>query len=276
MKESFTIAQISDLHVGREIQFPSMHLDLFDELVHTANKISEMEPLPDILIVTGDLANHASERDYRRVKTVLDNLPISYYIVVGNHDSRNSLRDIFPEHKYLQSNDPFIQYTVDYRALRIVALDTLCVDSHRGLIDDQRLYWLDKKLAKEPKKPTIIFMHHPPFLTGMPYPDSLGLDGADKLSEIVGKYKNIEAIASGHTHRESTVRWNGTVAYVTPSCTFSYKLEFNKVDDLDPLREPPAFRIFRWVPGVGLVSHICYTQNYEFGISEGVPDTPSN
>ncbi|HDQ14148.1 MAG TPA: phosphodiesterase [Sediminispirochaeta sp.] len=276
MVENFTLAQISDLHIGRTISYPSGQVELFEELQKTVEKIARMEPLPDILMVTGDLANHASRRDYLRVKALLDSLPIPYYIVPGNHDSRRVLREVFSDHSYLHLADQFIQYSIDGLPVRILSLDTLAEGSHRGRIDEVRLRWLDERLAEEPKKPTLICMHHPPFRTGMPYPDSLGLDGTQEMAKIVGKYRNIEAIVSGHTHRESCVRWNGTVAYVTPSCTFSYKLEFHEVDDLDPLHEPPAFRLFRWVEGVGLVSHLCYNRDYEFGLSEGVPRTPNN
>ena len=97
-----------------------------------------------------------------------------------------------------------------------------------------------------------------------------------EFGEIIARNPQVEAIASGHTHRDSALRWNGTVVYVTPSCTFSYKLEFNEVDDLDPLLEPAACRIFRWDKEVGLVSHLDFIGSYEYGISEGVPEPPQN
>ncbi len=276
MKNLFTIAQITDLHVGRVIPFPSGEIDLYDRLVKAVETINAMDPLPDILVVSGDLANHGNEDDYRRVKALFDTLRMPYFIVVGNHDQRSSLRSIFSEHKYLQTGSEYIQYALENFPVRIVAIDTLAVGSHRGLMDKERLDWLDRKLAEEKNKPTIVFMHHPPFETGMPYPDNLGMDGKEELGKIVEKYSNIEAVASGHTHREAVLRWHGTVAYTTPSSAFSYKLEFHDVDDLDPLLEPAAFRVFRWDPDTGLVSHMAYTGNYEFGITEGVPAPPEN
>ena len=276
MKELFTIVQITDFHVGRRIDFPSGKIDLYDELVQTASTIASMDPLPDMVMVTGDLANHGVESDYLRVKKVLDGLKVPYYIVVGNHDSRAKLKSIFSEHLHLHTESGYIQYVIEDAPLRIIVLDTLAVGSHRGLIDCDRLTWLEERLAEVPDKPTMIFLHHPPFETGMPYPDSLGLDGTRELGQILAKYKNIEAVAAGHTHRDSVVRWNGTVAYVTPSSSFSYKLEFHDVADLDPLYNPPAFRVFRWDPEVGLVSHLEYTHKYEFGRTEGVPAAPDN
>jgi len=276
MKNLFSIAQITDFHVGRSITFPSGKIDLYDELLHTAAKLRSMDPQPDIVMVTGDLANHGGDADYLRVKKVLDSLEMPYHLVVGNHDSRAKLRSIFSDHPLLHSRSEYIQYVIEDAPVRIIVLDTLAVGSHRGLIDAERLAWLDARLAEAPQKPTMIFLHHPPFETGMPYPDSLGLDGKEALGKIVAKYRNIEAVAAGHTHRDSVMRWKGTVAYLTPSSAFSYKLEFHDVEDIDPLYNPPAFRIFRWDPEVGLVSHLCYTHEYEFGFTEGVPAAPDN
>lgn len=276
MKKIFTVAQITDPHVGRTIPFPSGEVKLYNQLVKAVDSVNNLDPLPDILVVSGDLANHGSEDDYRRVHDLFKTLKMPCYIVVGNHDQRSSLRTIFSEHTYMDTESEYIQYTVEDRPVRIIVLDTLAEGSHRGLLDEERLEWLDRKLAENLQKPTMIFMHHPPFETGMPYPDSLGMDGKEELGKIIEKYQNIEAVVSGHTHREAALRWKGTIAYTTPSSSFSYNLEFHDVDDLDPLMEPPAYRIFRWDPAVGLVSHLCYAGNYEYGITEGVPVPPEN
>jgi 3',5'-cyclic-AMP phosphodiesterase len=272
----FTIAQITDFHVGRTITFPSGQVDLFDQLVKTVKHINNSDPPVDLVAVTGDLVNHGHLEDYNRVKRELDKLISPYYIVVGNHDQRQTLRQVFHDHSYLSGDDEFIQYTIENKPLRIIALDTLEPGAHYGLLCKTRLNWLDKKLKEQPERPTLILMHHPPFETGMPYPDSLGMRGKKEFGELITGHSQVKAIASGHTHRDSVIGWRGTVVYVTPSSAFSYALEFKDVDDLDPLLEPAACRIFRWDPDTGLVSHLNYIGNYEYGMSEGVPKPPEN
>ncbi len=275
-KEYFTIGQITDLHVGRKIPFPSGEIDLYDRLVDAVDHLNSIDPPLDMAVVTGDLANHGREEDYIRVKKELDRLNFPYHIVMGNHDHRTTLAEVFSDHPYLKTGNEFIQYTIEDKPIRIIALDTLEPGTHHGLLCDKRLSWLDKKLQEQKDRPTLIFMHHPPFETGMPYPDSLGMNGKDELGAIIKKYSNIEAISSGHTHREAVLGWKGTVAYITPSSAFSYGLEFHDVDDIDPLLEPAACRIFRWDKEVGLVSHMSYIGSYEYGITEGVPEPPKN
>ena len=272
----FTIAQITDLHVGRKINFPSGEIDLFDQLVKTVNHLNNFSPSLDMVAVTGDLVNHGHLEDYYRVKNELDRLNCPYFLVVGNHDQRETLKKVFSDHTYLTGENQFIQYSIEDKPVRIICLDTLEPGTHFGLICEKRRNWLKEKLSEQPERPTVIFMHHPPFETGMPYPDSLGMHEKEEFGQLINRFDHIEAIASGHTHRDSVVLWNGTVVYVTPSSAFSYGLEFHDVNDLDPLLEPTACRIFRWDREVGLVSHLDYINQYEYGITEGVPEPPEN
>lgn len=272
----FTVAQITDLHVGRKIRFPQGEIDLYNQLIKTIDHLNRLSPSIDMVVLSGDLVNHGHLEDYNRVKRELDRLTCPYFIVVGNHDQRDILRSVFTDHPYLSGSDSHIQYTIEDKPIRIIALDTLEPGKHYGLMDEKRLKWLENKLDGQPDRPTMIFMHHPPFETGMPYPDSLGMRGKRDFGELIARYANIEAIACGHTHRDSVLKWNGTVAYITPSSAFSYGLEFNVVDDLDPLLEPAACRLFRWDPDAGLVSHLSFIGQYEFGLSEGVPKPPEN
>lgn len=274
--DTFTLAQIADIHSGRSIRFPSGEVDLHGQLEITVNTLLNLDPSPDAVVVTGDLANHGHQEDYEQVRKELDRLPMPYYIAAGNHDRRNGLLEVFPEHCSRQGEEEFLQYTVEQYPLRLVILDTLEPNTHYGKLCEQRLQWLDKTLSQEPERMTMIFMHHPPFATGMPYPDNLGLIEKEGLEKIIRKHPQVEGVASGHTHREAVMRWCNTTAYITPSCTFSYALEFHEVDDLDPLLEPPAFRLFRFDPRFGMISHLVYTGTYEFGITEGVPVPPEN
>jgi Icc protein len=233
----FTIAQITDLHVGRKIRFPSGEVDLFHQLIKTVDHLNNFNPSIDMVMVSGDLVNHGHLDDYNRVKKELDRLNCPYFIVVGNHDQRETLRKVFFDHSYLSEEENFIQYSIEDKPLRMIVLDTLEPGTHFGLLDEKRLQWLDRKLSEQPDRPTFIIMHHPPFETGMPYPDSLGMRGKKEFGEIISRHKQIEAITSGHTHRDYVIGWN---------------------------------------PNVGLVSHLNYVGRFEVGITEGVPKPPEN
>ena len=66
----------------------------------------------------------------------------------------------FPDHAYLPSG-PFLQYTVEDLPLRLIFLDTLIAGETGGELCEERIGWLDQRLAEAPTRPTFVCMHHP-------------------------------------------------------------------------------------------------------------------
>ena len=57
-----------------------------------------------------------------------------------------------------------------------------------GYLCAERLAWLEQRLAEAPERPTLIFMHHPPFLTGLAPLDTIGLTNADMLGAVIARH----------------------------------------------------------------------------------------
>ncbi|WP_421780772.1 phosphodiesterase [Kiloniella litopenaei] len=270
------IAQITDFHVGRIIETDNGPIDLYDRLVETIAHLSNLRPRPDLVVVSGDISNHGNEEDYTRAKTLLDTMALPYFVMPGNHDTRESLRKLFHDDGYLPNQGTFLQYTIEQYPLRLIMLDSLEVGAHHGLICDERLQWLNNKLTDAPERPTLIFMHHPPAKLQLPYQDGMRCFNGEKLAKIIENHNQILGIACGHTHRDSVANWANTVLFVTPSATFSYPLELRPVDDLTPRFEPACIRLFHWDNDTGLVSHLSFVGPYTNGLTEGVPTPAAN
>lgn len=270
------IAQITDFHVGRIIETTAGPIDLYERLLTVVDHVNTLQRKPDLVVVTGDISNHGRKEDYLRTKTALDTLSMPYLIVPGNHDHRQSLRDIFTDHPYLQSDSEFLNYSVEHYPLRLVALDTLEPGTHYGTLCEERLDWLSQCLAEEPDRPTMVFMHHPPAAVQYPYMDAMNCKNGDRMKEIITQHSQVKAIACGHLHRDATVNWANTVLFVTGSSAFSYDLLMDEVDDIDPVFEPGICRLFHWSETNGLISHITFMGDYPRGVTEGVPTPPSS
>ncbi|KLN58988.1 hypothetical protein WH96_20050 [Kiloniella spongiae] len=270
------IAQITDFHVGRIIKTDNGPIDLFDRLKQTVEHLTNLNPQPDLVVVSGDISNHGNIEDYERAKRLLDSIGLPYFVMPGNHDSRESLRMLFQADGYLPSSGEFLQYTIEQYPLRLIMLDTLEVGQHHGMICDKRLDWLNNKLTESPERPTLIFMHHPPAKLNLPYQDNMRCFNGKKLAEIVADHNQIHGVACGHTHRDSVANWAKTVLFVTPSATFSYGLEMKPVDDITPRFEPACIRLFHWGSDTGLVSHLSFVGSYPNGLTEGVPTPAAN
>lgn len=117
MSRPFTLVQISDPHLGASWA----HGEPVDLLAATVDRIRVSGPSPDALLVTGDLADHATDDEYRQVREVLELLAVPIYALPGNHDDRGALR----RHFGLPGvDDEPVNYTVDLGELRLVVLDS--------------------------------------------------------------------------------------------------------------------------------------------------------
>jgi len=97
-----------------------------------------------------------------------------------------------------------------------------------GELCAERLAWLDATLRRRPQSPTLLMMHHPPFVTGIGHMDRVGLAGIDGLAAVIARHPQVERLIAGHLHRAITVRFAGTVATTCPSPAHQVAL------DLDP------------------------------------------
>ena len=260
------IAQITDFHIGRPLR--GQALSCLDRLQAAVAHLNALQPRPDLVFATGDLANNGAEADYHQVRQALEALHMPYYVMPGNHDHRETLRSVFSAHDYL-GDGPFLNYVLEQFPVRIVALDTLQTGVHTGHLCDDRLDWFEHCLAADRKKPTVVFMHHPPIHTGVSVFERFRLLVSDRLRQIVAANDQIQIIACGHVHRSIQACWAGTLVTTTPSVSFQYPLDLNPHEDLDPILEPPAVRLLVDLGEAGLVSHLSYVES--FPVVTGVP-----
>jgi 3',5'-cyclic-AMP phosphodiesterase len=256
------IAQISDTHIVPKGRMAMGRVDTASHLKRAVAHIGGLRPSPDLVLVTGDLVDAGSPDEYAHFRELLAPLPMPVHVIPGNHDARDALRAAFADHRYLP-RDGFLQYAVECGPVRLIALDTLTPGAPHGELCAERLGWLEARLA-ESDRPTIIFMHHPPFDCGMTEFDEARLNvGGEKLAAIVQRHPNVERILCGHVHRPIQVRWAGTIASVAPSTAHQATLDLAPDAPLMYSMDPPAVALHLWQPGAGLVTHLSYVGDYD-------------
>jgi 3',5'-cyclic-AMP phosphodiesterase len=250
------IAQISDLHIGVRGSLAYGRFDTADALSHCVQRIRRLDPLPDVVLATGDLVESGGSEEYRRLRELLAPLAMPVHLIPGNHDNRTALCREFCDHSYLPPPGIRVYYAMDRHPLRLLALDTLVPGSDGGALDESQLDWLEAQLAAAPSRPTLIFMHHPPFRTGMNAMDEIALDAesSERLGAIVARHVQIECVVCGHVHRGIDARWHGTRVSVCPSTAYQSILDLATGEFEPNSDEPPAFQLHYW-NGTELVSH---------------------
>jgi 3',5'-cyclic AMP phosphodiesterase CpdA len=250
------VAQISDLHITRKGRLLHHMIDTARYLRRCIACLNELKPRPDVVFASGDLVDAGKPKEYRRLRKILEDLKIPLYAVPGNHDRSEAFREAFADHRYVASGGFATQFVIDAYDLRLIGLDTSRPPETGGGLDEGRLDWLDERLGEAPGRPTLIFMHHPPFKTGIRQLDAAGFHGAERLGAIVERHAQVERIACGHIHRAMQVRWHGTIACTAPSTAHQFVLELRERRPLGFVLEPAGFLLHVWEDGA-MVTHEC-------------------
>lgn len=274
MPRPFIIAQISDCHVGERGGAVDRRFRSGRHLAAAARHLMALDPRPDIVIATGDLVHDGQPEEYRHFASALAPLSMPLYLVAGNHDDRDAMRAVFADHDHLPAG-PFLHYTIERHPVRLVLLDTVIPGETGGELCARRLAWLEERLKEEPARPTLVAMHHPPFLTGLAPFDrnrgGRGLIGADPLGEVIARHPQVERIVCGHIHRPIATRWRGTTVSVAPSTSHQIELALGEERRLTLVEEPAAVDLHVWLPGGMLVSHRSYVGDYPEVMSVDMP-----
>jgi 3',5'-cyclic-AMP phosphodiesterase len=249
------IAQISDFHLKAGGRVTYRVVDTAACLARAVATVAALDPAPDIVVATGDLTDAGGPEEYELLRELLAPLKQPVYLIPGNHDEREAMRRAFADVGYLPASG-FLHYTVEDHPLRVVALDTLVPGEAGGRLCEQRLRWLEDALAAAPECPTLIIMHHPPFVTGIAYMDRMGLSGAAEFAAVLSRHPQVERVLCGHLHRSIQARIGPhAMASTAPGTAHQMALDLRAAGPSRFMMEPPGYQLHLWRAGAGIVSH---------------------
>ncbi|HEX8453339.1 MAG TPA: phosphodiesterase [Longimicrobium sp.] len=242
------IAQISDPHIIADAQSEAA-----TRLQAAVGHLMRLPAAPAAVVVSGDCTDGGTAEEYRLFQDLIRPLPMPVYVLPGNHDRRERMLSVFGA-QGRSALPGFVQYVVDAGPLLLVALDTHIPGSDEGELCDERLDWLEQRLAEAPGRPTLLFMHHPPVPCGMDVLDAMGLRHPERLGEVVARHPQVEAVAAGHIHCTLTRRFHGTVAVTCASTMHQLMPDVSDRTRLRVLMEPPSCLLHSWDARTGLVT----------------------
>jgi 3',5'-cyclic-AMP phosphodiesterase len=239
------IAQLSDLHICRASDTVFGGRDSAQSLARCVQAVNALRPRPDFVMLSGDLVNTGHIDEYMRLESILASLEARYYLMPGNHDERATLRSVFAGHGYLGRSGP-IQYVIEHAGWRTVTLDTVVPGAEHGELDAPRLAWLEATLAQQPQQPTIVFMHHPAFATGI-----VDMDGG-RVREpgfwpLLARHPQVKRVSCGHVHRAVFTQRGALPVCIAPSTAATLGLQLDAAVALQVTDEPVGFLLHNTV-----------------------------
>ena len=211
---------ISDIHISND-ETKDQRLT---ELINQIN--SDRYPGVKFGVVTGDVVSRVysdytpenpdtSDSRLRRAVTLLNQLEIPYYLVMGNHDYKiGPDRDsdgYFPESEILQMESIWKReterapyYVFEHSGWRFIVLNSFRGRHLNRHFDDEQLDWLQSLLTDD--KPTLLFSHFPiktdHFRIWCKPKDLIKPDNEPRFFNILKENKHqIKGIFVGHGHR---------------------------------------------------------------------------
>ncbi len=277
------IAHITDPHLGLDTRSLPGHPGPVEAFRRALQHVRAMDPAPEVLLLTGDLTDNGAESDYLALRGVLDELvpPPSaggprVWAVLGNHDERRAARAVLGDwlgsapDLDVDAGGPACTYA-QHGPLHLIGLDTLVPFQAHGELDDTQLDWLARTLQHCAGQPVLIFMHHPPLVSGMTAMDACGLlRGGDRLAQLVREHGHVQLIIAGHLHRPVIGALGGAPVVVAPSCSHQLELNLRPNAGLAVRMEPPQVGLYRWTPEDGLACHFSHVQDYPGQLAPGM------
>jgi serine/threonine-protein phosphatase CPPED1 len=229
-KMPLTFIQLSDPQLG------FYHDSLQTEIARYEKAASEVNRLkPDFVVITGDLVHHARDTAelglFKRITAEIDpRIPV--YYVPGNHDVGNTpAQGDLDFYKGIYGYDRF---SFEEKHIRFIGLNSSLIQAGTPGLEEDQYRWLEQQLIKgRSAMQTIIFCHHPFFITGVEEPDdyfNIPHERRIKYLELFKKY-GVSAVFAGHYHGNAYGKY-GIMEMVTTSAVGQ------------PLhKDPPGFTI---------------------------------
>ncbi|MFE7563672.1 metallophosphoesterase [Kitasatospora sp. NPDC057500] len=230
-----TIAHFSDIHLGQD-----HHGDAGERARRRAEQVvAYLDALPgplDVVLVTGDLADHGLAAEYREVAEVLASRhPV--LLCPGNHDVRGPYREVLLGEA--PSGGP-VNRLHALPGADVLMLDSSIPGRDDGLLDEETLGWLDRTLADGPaERPALVAFHHPPVTLHLPYVDPIRQFGGERFAEVLDRHPRVRALLCGHAHTGAATLFAGRPLLVAPGVVSTVALPFEGLPEV-AFGQPPV------------------------------------
>lgn len=248
----FRITQFSDLHFCTEPEAEPRNTDDTWDAVF-ADAFDSGRPLPDLVVITGDIAHNGTEAEYRKVAEKLARLPVPAIACPGNHDRQVPFDAIVPRpgvsnSRTLRAGNWLFLFADSNADGRDQRPDGSLVDrddrTHKhGRFGDPEVVWMAETIEQSDADHAFVWTHHPPGAFGF----FSKADHDAEFARLVDLAPAIRGVGAGHTHTNTTLECAGRPIHQCPSLSVNIDLE--KFTTM-----PPGYRTYEFADDGSITS----------------------
>lgn len=233
---SLKFAQLSDTHFYTGTDNTTYKMigrsgELLDDAIEQINET----PNVSFVMFTGDLIDKPFEKELSAFLPHTEKINAPWYFAFGNHDTmvggylnpKLYMELVNKYNKNYKFEKTYYSF-VPQKGYKVIVLDSIIRErlTSNGRIGTEQLTWLDNELKNSQKDTVLIFMHVP-ILEPFNSPNHR-LEDADKVEEILNKYKNPIAIFQGHYH-VAKITQKENIVYVSCPSMVTYPNSFRMI-----------------------------------------------
>lgn len=247
------VLQLTDPHLMADPQGKLLGINTRDSLDAVIAQVRQERPAPDLVLVTGDLAQDASEAAYRELSRKLSVFDGPVLWMSGNHDDSELLGR-------MAGPDASCKHLIA-GGWQFVLLDSSVHRKVHGHLADAELTFLESTLSENEPLPTLVALHHHPVDIGSGWMDNIGLRNRDAFWQVVDRFPQVRVVLWGHIHQEWDQMRNGVQLLATPSTCIQFKggSDAFAVDEL-----APGYRWFELSPSGAVQTEVGRTFGFAF------------
>lgn len=194
----FRFALLTDIHVNADSL-------AYNDLKRSVDQINQLKDI-DFVLVSGDITEEGDRTSLYRVKQLLDQLRVKYYITSGNHETKWSESGSTDFGHIFNSN----RFKFQYKDFLFLGFNSgPIIRMADGHVSPQDIIWLKKQLSQYGKKKPVILVSHYPFQEG-------DIDNWYEVTDAVRLY-NIRAVLNGHYHKNQLTFYEGIPGIINRS-----------------------------------------------------------
>lgn len=254
-KDAIDILQLTDLHIapGDDAMWGLDTYALFDRVLSAA-----LETPADLLLLTGDLAQDPVPEAYQRIHARLQDCRQPVYRLPGNHDDPALMAEILRGGAFQEAS------CMRFQHWQIILLDSSQPESPAGHIAASELERLTSVLDERPELHALVCLHHNPLPVQSRWLDTMTVNNADELFQVLDTRPQVRAVLFGHVHQEFRCQRRGVEYLGSPSTCVQFhqrSTEFTLTD------LPPGYRLLRLHADGGLSTQVHF-------VSASQPEPP--